>query len=383
MPIAHHTARAANLAAAMLADAFDSLPDGVVVVDESGAVVAQNPAAHELFAGLHDRTPRSCCDLLGCSGVGSPLAGRCVTAAALEHGRPLAALEVSVGTRRVEVVVAPLCAGSGALLHFRSPQGAVGTSTAPLLRVTTLGTLRLDYCGTDLAGEWLDQRPGRLLKYLICARGRRVPVDELVDALWPDSDSHGLTSLRQAVHGLRDRLEPGRRKQAPSRFILARPNAYELNMANIVVDADEFEREAESALRAATCSGANDAIAQLAHAAQLYRDGFLPDDPYADWAFGERDRLRELAARVLRLLAEAHLAAGELPSATSELRRLADLDPLDVDAQRDLIAVMIRRRCFGAAARRYEQMCRQLKRAFGHEPDFALSDLVEHPTRPA
>jgi len=180
------------------------------------------------------------------------------------------------------------------------------------------------------------------------------------------------------VHSLRDRLQPGREKHAPSRFILARPNAYELNMASVVVDADEFEREAACALRTATRVGGNEATAQLSHAAQLYRGEFLSDEPYAEWALSERDRLRDLAARVLRALAETHLDAVELPSAMSVLQRLADLEPFDLDAQRDLITVMIRRRRHSEAARRYDQMRRQFKRAFGHEPDFTLCDLVEH-----
>ncbi len=216
-----------------------------------------------------------------------------------------------------------------------------------------------------------------MLKYLISARGRRVPVDELAETLWPTAGSQALTSLRQAVHGLRDRLDPGREKQAPSRFVLARPNAYELNTASIVVDADEFEKEAAAALRTAKHSPGDEADAQLANAAQLYRGEFLADEPYADWALRERDRLRDLAARVLRALAETHLQAGELPSASSALQRLADLEPLDLDVQRDLMAVMIRRRRHGEAARRYELVRRNFKLTFGHELDFALCDLLQ------
>ena len=199
-----------------------------------------------------------------------------------------------------------------------------------------------------------------------------------MDTLWPGSKSQGLTSLRQCVHALRERLEPDRQKQAPSRFILARPNAYELSTESIVVDADEFEREAAAALRVANGWGGTEAQAHLAHAAQLYRDEFLPAERYAEWTFNERGRLADLAADVLRALAKSHLEAGEAPSATSALQRLADLEPLDLDAQRDLIALMIRQRRHGEAARRYEQVRRQFTRAFGHEPDFALSDLVEH-----
>lgn len=365
----------------LFADVFDSLPHAVVVVDAAGAVVAHNLAADALFGSPDEQSGCCCCDLVGCASEGCSLRRCCITAAVLERGRPQT-LDVSLGMRRVEVTVAPLHAAAGAVLVCReSPQPSSGPATAPPLRITTLGTLGLTCGGEDLGGGWLDHRPGRLLKYLICARGRRVSIEELVHALWPDSGSQGLTSLRQAVHGLRDRLEPGRQKQAPSRFIVARPNAYELNMANVVVDADEFETEAASALRTATRCASAEGSAQLARAAQLYRGEFLPDDPYADWALMERDRLRDLAARVLRALAEHHVEAGELLSATSALQRIADLDPLDVDAQRELMTVMIRQRRHGEAARRYDQFRRRFERAFGDEPDFALSDLVALPER--
>src|SRR3954470_9424500 len=84
-----------------------------------------------------------------------------------------------------------------------------------------------------------------------------------------------------------------------------------------------------------------------------------------------------LAARALRVLAKTLLVAGELPSAMGALQRLVDLEPFDLDAQRDLIAVMVRRRRHGEAARRYDQMRRQFMRAFGREPDFALCDLID------
>lgn len=360
------------------ADVFDSLPHGVVVVDEGGAVIARNRAAKELFGPLHDHAQLHGCDLLRCEGETWPSAGGCLLAAVLERGDPLAARDISLDTRRVEVTAAPLRAGNGAVLHLRvQPVSGADPAADPPLRITTLGSLRLECDGADLGGEWLDHRPGRLLSYLICARGRRVPVEELVHTFWPGSRSQGLTSLRQCVHALRERLEPDRQKQAPSRFILARPNAYELNTESIVVDADEFEREAVAALRIAGGGGGGDTRAHLAHAAQLYRNEFLPAELHVDWALSERRRLADLAARVLRTLATAHLEAGEAPSATSALQRLADLEPLDLDAQRDLIALMIRQRQHGQAARRYDQVRRQFTRAFGQEPDFTLSDLVE------
>jgi Flp pilus assembly protein TadD len=79
---------------------------------------------------------------------------------------------------------------------------------------------------------------------------------------------------------------------------------------------------------------------------------------------------------VLRALAETHLAAGQLPAAAGALRRVADLEPLDLDAQRDLISVLLRQRRHAEAARRYDLARRQFKRAFGQDPDFTLADLA-------
>src|SRR4051812_24861647 len=130
-------------------DVFDSLPHGVVVVDEGGAVVARNRAAQELFGPLRDHAQLRCCDLLRCGGTGWPLADRCLTAAVLERGRPLA-LDIALETRRVEVTAAPLRAGTGAVLHLRvQPGSAAGPAAAPPLRITTLGSLRLECGGAD------------------------------------------------------------------------------------------------------------------------------------------------------------------------------------------------------------------------------------------
>ena len=41
----------------------------------------------------------------------------------------------------------------------------------------------------------------------------------------------------------------------------------------------------------------------------MYRGDFLADEPYAEWALHERDRLRDLAAGALRTLAEIETRA--------------------------------------------------------------------------
>jgi DNA-binding SARP family transcriptional activator len=376
--------RRAPLDAGVFAQVFDGLEVAVVVLDGAGAVLACNPRARAIFGDLLDRPGATCCDLIGC-GRGDathPLAYHCVTAAVLERCRPLADLEAALPDGRLlRVTAAPLGGGAGAMLQVDAAEEASASAAEPVLSITTLGSLTLSCEGASIADGWLHHRPGELLKYLVCARGHLVPAEELVDALWPSAGRAGLINLRQAVHALRERLEPDRARQAPSRFVIARGSAYGLDTEQVVIDADAFERDANAAVLAADRAGARNAQAQLAAAARRYRGDFLPDDPYAEWALGERDRLRSLAARVLRLLAESHLQVGDLPGATAAQERLADIEPLDLANQRELISLMLRQGQHAPAARRYELVRRQFMRAFDAEPDFTLAALLQW-TRP-
>ena len=86
------------------------------------------------------------------------------------------------------------------------------------------------------------------------------------------------------------------------------------------------------------------ARARLARAVDLYRGDFLAEEPYADWARSERDRLRALAAEALRTLGAFEREAGDLDAAAAYLERLADLEPFDTDVHRQLIALCLERR---------------------------------------
>jgi DNA-binding SARP family transcriptional activator len=368
----------APLDAAIYREAFERLSDAVIVVDGAGCILARNAHAGELFGPAVDDPAARCCHLVGC-GRGprtSSLAYGCITAAVLERGRPMGGLGGLAGKKQVTIAATPLAVG--VMLQIRPAADESGRchEAPPPLRITTLGSLALECGAASLGGAWVHHRPGQVLQYLICARGHRVPVDELVDAIWPGPGREGIISLRKAVHSLRERLEPDRPSQAPSRFVVASPSAYELDMEHVVVDADEFETQAHAALVAAERGVGRTTEAQLERAAGLYRGDFLENDHYGEWALAERERLRSLAARVLRQLADLYQSAGRLPATVCALERLVELEPLDLANERDLISLLLRTGQHASAARRYEILLRRFKRAFGVEPDFALPDLM-------
>jgi hypothetical protein len=59
------------------------------------------------------------------------------------------------------------------------------------------------------------------------------------------------------------------------------------------------------------------------------------------------------------------------------------LEPLDLDVHRELISLLLRCRRHAEAARRYNLLRHQFRRAFGQDPDFALTDLAQQSARAA
>ena len=364
------------------ADVLAHLPAGVVVLDAKGRLAAGNPAAERLLGPVPADGAARCCDLLGCRRPGTALENRCIAETVRARGDVVGELLVHAPGGEAWLTGAPLGDDGGVVLHLR-PATEVAGGADDRLRIRALGPMRLEMGGAVLEGDWLAHRPGQVLKYLIAKRGQPVASSELLHAFWPHQDGPpAATNVRQAVHALRDRLETDRERQTPSRYVSGRRGGgYELTAGAVLVDADAFAAAAEAGLLALRDGDNARAEAALARAAALYRGEFLADEPDADWAIPERDRLRALAGRVLRALAGLHVRAGELDAASENLQRLADLEPLDVDAQRQMLTLLLRRGRRSEATRRYEVMRRRFRRAFGEEPSFELAELARPAAR--
>ena len=108
----------------------------------------------------------------------------------------------------------------------------------------------------------------------------------------------------------------------------------------------------------------------------MYRGDFLADDPYADWAFTEREYLRALAGKGLATMAQIAVSSGRLVAAADHLQRLAQLEPFDSHVHQMLIEVCLRRGRRTEALRHYHALRARLQRAFGEQPDFELTHVV-------
>jgi DNA-binding SARP family transcriptional activator len=374
--------------AALAVAALQHFPTGVLVLDSEGAIVAVNPLAVALLADAAQPPERGrrCCDVL--CGAGE----WCVTELALESDGPLPEVRIDLpeGAEPGAVwVTAARTDGASPNVIVQARPGAAKDRRrrtephwihGPQLRISVLGETRIASGEGSFSGDWLRQRPGQLLKLLVCERPHLISTERLAEALWPDGGRSSLNNVRYSVHALRQRLEPQRAKRATSSFILASGGGYGLDMARVEIDADDFERWSRAGLETDRHSDPAGAVRALEQAADLYRGEFLADEPWAEWAIGERDRLRYLALRVLRTLADLELELGNLDAADGWLWRVVEIEPDDMGVHRDLIALSLRRGRRSDAVRRYTRLRQRMLRSFGEELDFELSDL--EPSRP-
>jgi len=365
---------------------------GIIVTDAGGEVIEANETARQMVVAAQGHWPEgaTCCSLFGCLRT-EPLAHHCITALAARSQEPLPELRVDLPAERPASAVWITAArvtqdGSQVVMHLR-PAG-VGDRrrrtqpywmAKPSLRIRALGHTRLETEEITIEGDWLLQRPGQLLKYLVCQRGRPAHVDEIVEALWPDAGINGRNTVRHYVHVLRERVEPSRSPRAPSSFIASNGSAYSLD-PRVAIDMDEFENLVSAGL-GDSVQPAQGIIANadyLEQAIALYQGDLISEEPFAEWAFAEREVMRSLAYKALGCLVEHYLQRGDLPAATAHLERITKLRPLDDDVQRQLIGIYLQQGRHSDASRRFATFRQRMLDEFGNEPGFSLAELAEN-----
>lgn len=202
-----------------------------------------------------------------------------------------------------------------------------------LFEVRLLGgfSVRVDGRGIP-AAAWSQRRSAEVVKLLALMPSNRAPREQLIEILWPTLDpAAGAANLHKAVHYARVALG------SPDAVVLRGGSAALAPNGTAVVDAAEFERAADAAIAAVSRSACQSA-------ASLYAGELLPDDRYADWATGARERLRDRYLAVLRAgglwerlvieepgdeqanreMIRAYAAAGEREAALRQYRRLVE-----------------------------------------------------------
>jgi DNA-binding SARP family transcriptional activator len=229
----------------------------------------------------------------------------------------------------------------------------------------TRGTWRAD----DAA--WERRVAQRLVRLLLLRRDGSVSEDEILETFWPD---RGATSARRSLRVAASRARgvldvPG----APSLIeITERVYALRLRPGDSV-DADDFEKIA----RAALAADGEPRGCLLKRAKSLWGGEPLPEERYADWALGWRERLTDLYAALLAALADGCLERGDLIGAGLQARDLVELDALNEGGHRRLMLAYARGGQRGQALRQFLACRRALVEQLGVEPAIETARLQQ------
>ena len=209
---------------------------------------------------------------------------------------------------------------------------------------------------------WQSRKARDLFKILVARRGRPVPRELLMEALWPGQSPGPLANrLSVLLSTVRSVLDPGKRFE-PDYFVAADRSALWLQAERLTVDVDAFLTAARSALELRR-TDAHDAFERLAAVEVTYTGDFLEEDAYEDWAIALREEARAVYAEVLRALAADALARNDFEAATRFQLRVLERDPYDESAHLALVATHEAagrhgeaRRCFRAYCARMDEI---------------------------
>jgi len=175
--------------------------------------------------------------------------------------------------------------------------------------------------------------------------------DEVIEALWPHLGVQaGAANLRKAAHHARQAL--GREDAV----VLSGGRTALLPACEIETDVEAFERAAGEALRSRSRQ-------ECADAASAYTGILLPGSLYEEWTLARRERLRSLHVDLLRS-AEAW-------------EQLAEADPCDERAHRELMRAALADGNRHAAIRWYGRLRAGLQRELGMPPSAETQALRE------
>lgn len=223
---------------------------------------------------------------------------------------------------------------------------------ASRLEVRLLGGFSVSIDGAEVAAErWPSLRAAQLVQLLSLAPQRRMTRDRVVDTLWPQLDPDaGAANLRKAAHHARQAL--GRHDGV----VLHGGEVVLWAHGRVAVDVDRFEQLAQSALS----GGGREACA---HAADAYAGDLLPGSAYETWAEAARERLHARFVALLR--------------ASAQWERLAQVEPSDEPAHRELMSRELAAGNRAAAVRWYAHLREALERELGVAPDRDTEALYE------
>lgn len=231
----------------------------------------------------------------------------------------------------------------------------------------------------DADGQPIDiggAQPRALLAMLLVVGDRVVPVDTIVDRLWPQNQPASATSTLQSyVSRLRRALDPHRPAGTESKLLTWESSGYRLRVDDDDVDFVRFERAADLGHQLLAGGDAARAREVLEGALGLWRGAALGDLADQAWARGVATRLDERRLTSIEDRIRADLLLGRHDVVVAELSDLLDEHPLREGLWEQYAVALYRSGRQAEALRALEELRRRLLDGLGIDPSRRIREL--------
>ncbi|WP_338554067.1 response regulator [Paenibacillus sp. KS-LC4] len=247
-----------------------------------------------------------------------------------------------------------------------TPTGSALVQNPNRVRITALG----DFSVQNERGrvKWISSKCAELFAYLLLNRGRRISRARLVADIFA-----GMTSLNAekylntTVYQLRKSLEPLALRDA----IRSENDGYALELADAIIDFEEFERQTSNCKRVDAVN-MEDAL----NAERLYTGDLFGSKAYV-WAIHETDRLAEIYTSFVKNVVEALFVLSNTAAASKLLLKLYAQNPLD----ESVLSLLLRKHAQDGNKKgltaQYTDYVRLIKKELGIRPSKELLLLYD------
>ncbi len=210
--------------------------------------------------------------------------------------------------------------------------------SVPTLEVYSLGRFQIRV-GWNRIERWHSLKAKSLLKYLVAQRGRPVPKDVLMEALWPGCEpSLANNNLKAAVRSLRQTLNWAGDSYREFAWVLFQDGSYMINPeAHLWTDTEQFEYHWHIGRQLEKQGKVDEAIREHETAEALYKGDYLEDDLYEEWTTLRREALKDFYLAILGRLADYSMRTSDYESCIVYCQKILDNDSCREDAYRRLM----------------------------------------------
>ncbi|WP_420645091.1 BTAD domain-containing putative transcriptional regulator [Candidatus Leptofilum sp.] len=247
------------------------------------------------------------------------------------------------------------------------------------LRIQTLGAFRIWLGDEELPSKaWRRKKSRQLFQLLLTHRGTLLHRDQIAEMLWPELNPEGaVRDFKIAFSAMCSVLEPNRKRNAPSAFVVRDGSRYGLREeSDVWLDTAVFEQQIDEGNQLYQ-QDVEQAVECYETAVALYKGNYLQAYPYESWTHEARERLSARYLHAADRLAQWQAEQQNWEAVISLCQAILQQDDCWEDAYRLLIQAHVALGNRVQAVRTYQRCESALQAGLGVPPAPATTQLYQ------